>query len=337
MEEWSSPVELAQIALQKVEEKAPLEELMDYRRKMLALGFANPFAFLPKIAPKVEDKKEGEELAKQLKAIYDVAILKRAALVRTNIAIKGRLMEQGLRMLNMEELAAFLPTRGELIHRILYGGEITLYTYEELKRKLEEARAFKSAHARKVLASAIAAFAFDQALEALYSRMEDYNKALEGLGLTPFSNLEEVEGFEYAKEALAKAGFATYDPVKGFKLKDDVRERLRESLAELRELTERLANFALMQVFARLYIYFSPRELRSVLVLPNLRRDVKLEVLVGEEVAKAIEEKLRLGLNKEDGAALLGARIGKERARALLGLPIGEWVEGEGEDFLKRL
>ncbi len=335
--EWQRPIELAVIALQKVEEKAPLEELKDYRRRMLELGFANPFAFLPKITLKDVEKEESEERRKQLKALYDAAVLKRAALVRTNLAIKARLMEKGLRMLNMEDLASFLPTRGELIMRILYGGEITLYTYERIKERLKRAKAFKSNHAAKVLASAISAFAFEEALRALYDTMKEYNDLLEKLGLNPFSNLEEVEGFEFAKEALARAGYATYSPTEGFKLKEEVREKLEESIAKLRELTDRLADFALMQLFTRLFIYFTPREMRRVLILPNLNRSLSLEELLPEDIAKALREKVKLGLNKEDGAALLAKRIGREKARALLGFSPKEWVDEQGEDFLKRL
>jgi Zn-finger domain-containing protein len=166
-----------------------LEKLLEYRTKMIELGFNSPFKTLfAKMSQEyIEDvANEAQDIKKHLKEIRYLAFLKRSTLNRVRVAIASHHLLNAFKDFDATHLNKYLPIEGDYKKRIINAGESTAQTYHELVSKFENRQ-------HKILSAS-----------AIVSFMQDGIKKEENIEIQNGENAQDVAKQKFGENAVVE-------------------------------------------------------------------------------------------------------------------------------------
>jgi hypothetical protein len=380
---------LIEHASQRLEQNIGLGELKRLRNEMVKRGFIHPFAHMARI-PGDAEKREKEDIRKQIDYFMKMAVLKKYTLVKTQALIASWSLKKSLERNGYTDLMAHMPKNGDYIGELILHGNGAIRAYKELDEYLSksghtEERHFveveeqlgatyrkkgktmaeamagipkdakikrsgkmkkrfpiiKSKIIRKLLCASVACYVSDLAVEQFNTgKIRDYNKALLGLGIAPFSRLDYAEGFDNEKKELVKQGYMESDGETSKTRKEWVEEiyRARDGMN-----TWMMRNAAAM-LFTPIMKYYllnnrAQREKNpifpSLAPMPSEEQTavfVYLRDLLGMDVFSVIKRKLQFESVMPSGelaAGLLAIYGTMEKASKMTGMKESEISEAE--------
>jgi len=124
----------------KITNEQNMQTVLQFRSKMIELGFAVPFKTLfAKMAQEyIEDsEQESQDIKKHLKEIRYLAFLKKSTLNRARVSIASHKIYKAFEEFGVEHLNTYLPIEGDYKKRIIDTGEYAADAYRTLLSMFE--------------------------------------------------------------------------------------------------------------------------------------------------------------------------------------------------------
>jgi hypothetical protein len=199
----------------------------------------------------------------------------------------------------------------------------------------------KSKIIRKLLCASVACYVSDLAIEQFNTgKIKEYNKALLGLGIAPFSRLDYAEEFDKEKRDLVKKGYMESDGER-FRTKKEWMEELYRARDGMNKWIMKNAAAMLFTPIMKYYLLNSRAQREKNQIFPSLAPMpseeqtavfVYLRSLLGIDAFSVIKRKLQFeGVmdSKELAAGLLAIYGTLEKASKMTGMEQGRIAEAE--------